>query len=428
MRYVQIKNEGEVEVAGFSLMGASNKDGRSTIGFFGSGNKYALATLLREGIDFKIYTGVREVKVETERLEFNGTMYDRILVDGQHTSLTTRMGPDWELWFALREIVSNAKDEGGFELKVVDEGDIEPEENKTTILIEEEPFEEILKELESYIRGDGIDEVFSLETPFGNVIMLEPLSTERFNVYRKGISVTPENNNECMYWYDFESIDINESRTYKYEFQVRESVESAIARVKDERWIRKFLKRRRARPKTYEARLNLDQVGFSGAWYNVLKGHTIYPESALQFLPQEDTMRGIIVPDGAARVLSKEYPDLDIVGHGEKTYEVVEPSQDIEYAVERAFYKMMRIGYPVKCEIVYVKVFEEDTIAWYDSSTNKIYLCVNHIDPEREQDLMETLLEEQLHSQGMGDSSRRLVNYLIHELITEKLKKENKEE
>jgi hypothetical protein len=421
MKYIQIQNEGEVEVAGFSLMGASSKDGESTIGFFGSGNKYALATLLREGVEFSIYSGVRKVSIETKGVEFNGSVYEQILVDGETTSLTTRMGPDWELWFALRELISNAKDEGGFSIEVLEESECEPVEGKTIILIEEGPFHGIIENLDTYIRGDGTNQLASVETRYGTVDVIEPLDTHVRNFYRKGISVMPRNEDECLFWYDFGRIDINESRTYKYDFEVRERVESAIAGLEDERLIREFLRDRRQRPKAAESQLELNERGFSIAWYNVLKGKTVYPESSLQYLPMEDTSNGVIVPDGAAAGLSEEYPDLDVVGHGEKVYEKVAPSQRVERAVEKAFYNMMKIGYPVKCQIEYVKVFEDSTVAWYNMDADRIFLCVNHIDPNDQQGLMETLFEENLHARGFHDGSRRFANYLIAELIMAKL-------
>ena len=54
--FVEITNDGEIDSLSLSLVGASTKraDG-SKIGFFGSGNEYALALLLRENIDFKIF-------------------------------------------------------------------------------------------------------------------------------------------------------------------------------------------------------------------------------------------------------------------------------------------------------------------------------------------------------------------------------------
>lgn len=43
-----------------------------------------------------------------------------ILINGQGCSITTDIGPKWEAWMAIREIYSNAIDEGG-EMAITDE-------------------------------------------------------------------------------------------------------------------------------------------------------------------------------------------------------------------------------------------------------------------------------------------------------------------
>jgi len=100
-------------------MGISSKRGdEEKIGFFGSGNKYSIALLLREKIPFKIFSGEKEVKFTTDTVMFRGQTYEQIRINGEPTSLTTSMGPDWEPWFAIREMYCNAVDEGGEKLVV----------------------------------------------------------------------------------------------------------------------------------------------------------------------------------------------------------------------------------------------------------------------------------------------------------------------
>ena len=108
-----IENKGELDVSSLILLGASTKrEDDSKIGFFGSGNKYAIATLIRMGVGFRIFSGNNEVVITTNDINFRGRTFKQILIDGQQTSLTTDMGPQWEEWMALREWVSNSLDEG----------------------------------------------------------------------------------------------------------------------------------------------------------------------------------------------------------------------------------------------------------------------------------------------------------------------------
>ena len=111
---IEIANNGEVPVEAFTLMGASTKRGDDTkIGYFGSGLKYAISKLTKDGVDLKIYSGKKEIKITTTNVSLGREKFKRININKRPTSLTTEMGPDWELWQAIREIYCNAADEEG---------------------------------------------------------------------------------------------------------------------------------------------------------------------------------------------------------------------------------------------------------------------------------------------------------------------------
>jgi hypothetical protein len=111
MTWLKITSIGEIDPKALSLMGASVKD-EGAIGEFGSGLKYAIACLLRKGVKFHIFAGADEISIGTEQSTFRNAEFGIITINGQPTSITTRTGPKWEIRDAVREIYSNALDEG----------------------------------------------------------------------------------------------------------------------------------------------------------------------------------------------------------------------------------------------------------------------------------------------------------------------------
>ena len=118
--YLVISNNGLIEKEDLFLIGSSTKRNQSgKIGMFGSGWKYALSWLIRNDVSPKIFSGLKEIKVDYTVVLHRDNPVKVITVDGEKTSITTSMGPKWNGWMALREIVSNAIDEGGFNMTTI---------------------------------------------------------------------------------------------------------------------------------------------------------------------------------------------------------------------------------------------------------------------------------------------------------------------
>ena len=65
MKYLKIQNQGLLDIRLVALMGGTTKaNDEYKIGQFGTGLKYTLAYLIRNNIDFKIFVGTEEIKVE----------------------------------------------------------------------------------------------------------------------------------------------------------------------------------------------------------------------------------------------------------------------------------------------------------------------------------------------------------------------------
>lgn len=213
--FLVIENQGEIIVEDLILFGSSSKRGDDTkIGQFGSGNKYALPKLIREGCTPIIYSGTKELKVETKRIDHRGFDRDVIFIDGKDSSITTDAGPKWDMWMALREIYSNAIDEGGekfYTTTTIGEAISNKKEGRTLYIIPiNGQVREVVDNFEKYFAFDLTPSYISVE---GFVYEMNegPLVT-----YRKGIRcIRNENSNDypkARLSFNFNNVEIEEDR------------------------------------------------------------------------------------------------------------------------------------------------------------------------------------------------------------------------
>lgn len=212
MKYLKIQNKGLLDIRLFSLMGGTTKDDDSAkIGQWGSGLKYAITFLLRNKIDFKIFIGNKEVTINTTTEFIRDEKFEIVYVNGEKTSLTTKMGGDaWEEWQCLREIYSNALDEGEASVSIVDKI-FSTTSNKTYFFIEATPkILEIYNNWSNYFIVDKVpmyeNKKFKLYPNSGNL-----------KLYKQGVLIG-EKHNKSLFLYDFKDAEINELREYKGNF------------------------------------------------------------------------------------------------------------------------------------------------------------------------------------------------------------------
>lgn len=103
------ENLGEIDFRSISHFGINVKPGKSPIGFFGTGLKYAIAVLMRTGQKVTIYSGLSKCTIGTEESEFRGKNFNFIkaTVDDNPSydiGFTTELGKMWPLWAAYREL------------------------------------------------------------------------------------------------------------------------------------------------------------------------------------------------------------------------------------------------------------------------------------------------------------------------------------
>lgn len=124
MTAVVFETPGLIDMRAFTVMGAHAKPNTDApIGYFGTGLKYALATILREGGEVVAFVGRDRFRFSRNPGTFRGAPLETVkmtrLKDGnsRETSyelpFTTAMGKNWKPWMAYRELASNTFDEGG---------------------------------------------------------------------------------------------------------------------------------------------------------------------------------------------------------------------------------------------------------------------------------------------------------------------------
>lgn len=237
------KNKGEIDINAIRTFGVSVKK-EDSIGFFGTGLKYAIAVLLREGCDITVYSGKNKLEFGIETLEVTGMPFDFITMNGERLGFTTDLGKMWKLWMAFREVYCNCTDEGG---DVTEANNIpKPKYGETMVVVTGKPVEEIYRDINLYI----------LQTrPMLSNGYIELRDKSTHHVFYKGVMVK-DDMPHCLYTYNIKRhIDLTEDRTAKYNFEVIREINNGIVMLTDKAVIRKIVC---APEDTFEHQLHYD--------------------------------------------------------------------------------------------------------------------------------------------------------------------------
>lgn len=223
---IVFQNNGLIDMMTTTTMGVSVKDGDGAIGHFGTGLKFAISTILRNGGNVTIYRGLERYDFNTVTDIVRGEEFEFVTLNGERLGYTTMLGRDWHPWMAFRELASNCRDEGGSYFK----DDYQPKEGHTTIVVH------------------GLDDVW----PDRRTIMLEgePVESNEYieihegvsrYVYYRGVRVY-EAPRPLTYTYNLrEKIDLTEDRTAKNWYEVETKLEKGIGKIGNMHILRRIL-------------------------------------------------------------------------------------------------------------------------------------------------------------------------------------------
>lgn len=427
-QYLEISSFGHIDVEAFTLIGASTKRNDETlIGHYGSGNKHSIATLLRQGIDFKVFSGENEIKFSTTKKNFRGQEFEVILVNGQETSLTVGLGgQDWDSAFApIREIYSNALDEDkDATLKKVE--NITPTNGYTKFFIEMTPdvlhfYENVHLYFSNYnpkvLYSDGNNSIFS------------NTDNETVRIFRRGILSHFSAKDKALYHYNFKNIDINESRVLKYLWQIDSRVASVLKGCNNEQIISELLLKLDGGNAGYlEHKADWEIMEkFSDAWYAVCKDKKFAPVEFTNMFDSSDLDGRFQLPMKMLKELKRQFEDINVLGLSSKTetsFVEITPNQILLDKVLDALDLLKNTDYKHRFDynlnIKYVKFFDSHTLGLAENDT--IYLS-NKLDTYSVDEVAKIIIEENEHNlTGFSDETREFQSHLFN-LYFEQIKK-----
>ena len=418
MKYLKITNAGLMEPEALTLVGASTKRGDdSKIGQFGSGNKFALAYLLRNGHEVIIYAGENEIKLSTVQQKFKDEVFEVICVNGKETSITTQMGKDWTLWQAIREIYSNAMDEGNYTIEMVNAKSKTDGQTAWYISSNSELFD-IVANFNRYF-ADENDLLF--ENEHGKIYK----ATEGgATLYRRGIKCF-ETDKKSVYSYDIPNIPIDENRLVKYHWNVPEKIWRLLFSCTDKKIIKTCLLV--CADTRYIENWNVDFGNCYGElskeFIEVIEEMKIAPAGMAGLLSAEEAAETTILPTEIFKKVRGSVKETAVqdkfkaTKDGDFFRDDIEPSQLHGALLIKAQEFLHECGFPIEYPIVIARFDNPDTLGFADHKEKRIIVSEQGMD-RGIHDIVNTIIEEYIHlKHDVRDMTRAFQYAAINELI-----------
>jgi hypothetical protein len=418
MNYIRIKNNGVIDPRGLYLLGASTKKNDETkIGQFGSGNKYAIAYLLRNDFELVIMAGEKEVKITTEAERFREQDFKVVVIDGQKTSITTEMGKDWQLWQAIREIYCNALDEGGCTMDFVQE--IEPKENETHFYIQNKT--EVKKFIADFDDYFATNKKVLFECAEGRIL---ESTGNNANVYRRGIKCHISNK-QSVFDYDFKNIDIDENRLVKYSWEIGKKIWSLIYQCDNEEVIKQALHQCQSH-ELIEGNVSefvtLSTANASETFVKVLKEINLAPRGYAGLLKADEVHNHVILPTEVFKSVRGIIGDENVGDNFKVTkkgamFRVIEQESLLHNeTLKKALYFLKECSFEVEYDIKLV-IFDDKEIlgAAYEETILLSELCLD----KGVNEIVNTILEEFIHIKyKVADETRAFQTAMLTEFVS----------
>lgn len=418
MKYLKISSVGLMQPEALTLVGASTKRGDETkIGQFGSGNKFALAYLLRNNHDVKVYSGNEEICITTEKTQFGGNDFNVIHVNGRPTSITTQMGKDWTLWQAIREIYSNAMDEGEHVIEMVNK--TLPIDGHTCFYISTNS--ELFDIVANFNRYFADENDLLFENEYGKIYK----ATEGgATLYRRGIKCF-ETDKKSLYSYDLPNISIDENRLVKYHWNVPEQIWRLLFSCTDKKIIKTCLLS--CADTRFIENWNVDYGSCYGSlskeFIEVIESMKIAPQGMSGLLSIEESAETTILPNEIFKKVRGSVKEEAIQDKFKATKDGaffrddIEPSELHGALLIEAKEFLHECGFEIPYEIVIARFDEKNVLGYADMKSQRIIISEAGMD-RGIHDIVNTIIEEYIHiKHDVRDCSREFQYASINELV-----------
>jgi len=372
---IYFSNKDAIDLLTIELMGVSIKTD-TAIGYFGTGLKFAIATILRNNCTINLIVDGVTIEFTTITETIRGTNISRVCMDGKPLGFTTQLGKDWHLWQAYRELHSNTVDEGGTISDEMPEGSY-----GTVFAVDGDKFAS-----EFYSR----DEIF-VSSPVmakaGNITIHKGQSS---NVFYKTVRVH-DLREPSLFKYDFSGhMDLTEDRTLKQPFLISYYLQKEIAKLEDEEILTTVLL---AKDGTYEHNLNFLDETLSDEFKQVVAKYAKHKDINRSALTEVQKAGFLLAGDAVTlddyniKMFEKSKPLLEYLGcHIELD----------DFTVVNS------LGPNVYAQVV----------------DGNIYISLKTFDMG-DKFLASTIYEEWLHkTEGLEDECREMQNFLFEKLLS----------
>jgi hypothetical protein len=382
-------NDGEIDIQSTKIAGLSAKEKDNAIGYFGTGLKYAIASILRWGGSIDIYSGLEKYSFISKKIVFREKEFDQIfIVNGdieEALGFTTEYGKNWKPWQAFRELYANALDENGSVTKET----MSPKSNTTVIEVNCQELDDIFYFKDSIILPNNI-------TPIYKSDFFDVYPNESNHIYYKNVRVLDK---KSIYQYNsiHPRIILTEDRTIANVSELKNMLSEMLIYCNNKEIIYNVL--------TVDD-INYIEYGLYFFDYMIVNPSKEFVETAEMLWKSNPSKYSKL--EGALKKVNSEV----LIPKEVKLTNF----QQMQLSKAKAFVK--RIGLPIHKYDITVRDLGQARLGVYTTGTNKIYLndCLFKTGTKS---IVSVLYEEIIHGEtGKQDCTYDMQTFLFDTIIT----------